>query len=333
MRPTRPASHQTLAPAARAARLAAALVLGTVLAGCEPPPETTEADSGFRLVANARSSRLDEVSGIQASARHPDVLWVHNDDGAPRVHAVGIDGADRGYFDIDDAVNVDWEDMTRIPGPERDLLVLADIGDNEARRSNVWLYLVPEPDPGQDGRFAGEVEALNWISLRYPDGPRDAESIAWDPLRGRLLILTKRDRPPRLYALDGEVALTEREAALVYLGEVESLRPPAAGDRDVFGNRLAFISQPTGLDISPDGSRAALITYRSLYLFGRPASGDWLDGLQAQPLEILGPARVNEEAVGFRIDGAGVWISTEGERPPLFEWRIISDRKDTTTTP
>lgn len=332
MRPTRPASHQTLAPAARAARLAAVLVLGTVLAGCEPPPETTGADSGFRLVANARSPRLDEVSGLQASARHPDVLWVHNDDGAPRVHAVGIDGADRGYFDIEDAVNVDWEDMTRIPGPERDLLVLADIGDNEARRSNVWLYLVPEPDPGRDDRFAGEVEALNWISLRYPDGPRDAESIAWDPLRNRLLILSKRDRPPRLYALDGEVAVTEREAELVYLGEVDTLRPPSAGDRQGFGNRIGFISQPTGLDISPAGDRAALITYRSLYLFDRPGSSDWLDGLQAQPLEILGPAPVNEEAVGFRIDGTGVWVSTEGERPPLFQWPIDADGEEQVET-
>lgn len=303
-------------------------MLAFALAGCEPPPETTASDSGFRLAANARSPRLDEVSGLQASARHPGVLWVHNDDGAPRVHAVGVDGADRGHFDIEDAVNVDWEDMTRIPGPARDLLVLADIGDNDARRAKVWLYLVPEPDPGPDGRFGGEAEALNWISLRYPDGPRDAESIAWDPLRGRLLILTKRDRPPRLYALDGEVAVAEREAELVYLGEVDSLRPPSAGERNVFGDRLAYVSQPTGLDISPDGGRAALITYRSLYLFERPASGDWLDGLQAEPLEILGPPRVNEEAVGFKADGTGIWVSTEGERPPLFEWPIGNEAKD-----
>ena len=46
----------------------------------------------------------------------------------------------------------DWEDMTRIPGQDGDLLVLADIGDNDARRTNVWLYLVPEPEPGADGR-------------------------------------------------------------------------------------------------------------------------------------------------------------------------------------
>jgi hypothetical protein len=296
-----------------------------LLAGCEPPPVETGADNRFRLAASARSGQLDEISGLAVSARHDGLLWVHNDDGAPRVHAVGVDGSDLGAFDIADAVNVDWEDMTRIPGGERDLLVLADIGDNDARRSNVWLYLVPEPDPGENGRFGGEVEAVNWISLRYPDGPRDAESIAWDPRGNRLLILSKRDQQPRLYALDGDVAVREREAELVYLGEVDTLRPPSDRDRQFFGERIAFISQPTGLDITPDGRRAAVITYRSLYLYDLPLSGDWVEGLRSDPIEILGPGRINEESVGFKPDGSGLWISTEGDNPPLFEFQFRTD--------
>lgn len=301
--------------------------LALALLGCEAATDR-EADTPFRLVATAESSRLDEISGLAFSARHEDLLWTHNDDGAPRVHALGTDGSDRGYFDIRDAVNVDWEDMVRIPTGGTDLLVLADIGDNEARRTNVWLYLVPEPEPGPDGRFSGEVEPVNWISVTYPDGPRDAESIAWDPLRNRLLILSKRDQPPRLYALDGEVALNEREAALAFLGEVTQLRPPTLRDQAIFGGRTPWISQPTALDISPDGRRAALLTYRSLYLFDVPADGDWLTGLESEPTEIVGPGRINEEAVVFSADGTTLWVSSEGESPPLFEYQL--ERAETT---
>ncbi len=303
----------------------ALLLAAAGLSGCEPPPPEHSSDIRFRQAATVRSGQLDEISGIQASRRHDGVLWVHNDDGRPRVHAVGTDGADRGHFDIVDAVNVDWEDMTLIPGAERDLLVLADIGDNDKARSNVWLYLVPEPDPGDDGRFSGEFEWDNWISLRYPDGPRDAESIAWDPVNERLLILSKRDTPPRLYALDADFALAEREAELVFLGEVTSLRPPAMADRRDFGPRTPYVSQPTGLDISPNGQAAALVTYRSLYLFELPVGANWAAGFNARPVEVLGPPRDNEEAVGFKADGSGLWISTEGTGAPLYEFVFPSE--------
>ncbi|MEE4173104.1 MAG: hypothetical protein V2I57_02510 [Xanthomonadales bacterium] len=298
------------------------LALGALLlAGCgsEPAPPP---DGPFRLVANAESGRLDEISGLAVSGVDPALLWTHNDDGAPRVHALGADGSDRGFFDIRDGVNVDWEDMTRIPTEGADLLVLADIGDNDARRTNVWLYLVPEPEADEDGRYAGEVDALNWISVTYPDGPRDAESIAWDPVQNRLLILTKRDQPPRLYALDGEVALNEREATLVFLGEVDTLRPPTLSDQSAFGSRAAWVSQPTALTISPDGRRAALLTYRSLYLYDLSANGDWATAFRNAPVEIPGPDGAREEAVTFSTDGSTVWISSEGDAPPLFDYRL-----------
>jgi len=296
-----------------------------VLAGCEPATDDGS-DVRFRWAGTVESGLLDEISGLAASRRHDGVLWVHNDDGEPRIHAIGTSGEDLGSVLISDAVNVDWEDMTLIPGADRDLLVLADIGDNNAERQRVWLYLADEPEPDADGRFSGEVPARNWISLSYPEGPRDSESIAWDALQERLLILSKRDKPPRLYALDGIVAQQARAAELSFLGEVTSLRPPSESDRKIFDQRAPYISQPTGLTLSPDGERGAIITYRSLYLFDLPVAGDWAEGLNATPYEIIGPPRKNEEAVGFNAEGTGLWVSSEGDRAPLYEF-ILADKE------
>lgn len=296
-----------------------AVVLATALTACEPPPD---ADIRFRQTGKVESRQLDEISGLQASRRHSGVFWVHNDDDEARVHAVAADGADLGYFDIEDAVNVDWEDLTLVPGKEHDLLVLADLGDNAGARGRVWLYLVAEPDPDADGRFSGTRPAFHWISLAYPDGPHDTEAVSWDPVGQRLLALTKRDRPPRLYALDITTALNEDEDTFVFLGEVSRLRPPQPDDRRAFGDRAPWVSQPTGFDIAPDGSHAAVITYRSLYLFERPDGGGWLEGLNAEPVEILGPPGAHEEAVGFGADGHSIWVSGEGHNAPLWEFRL-----------
>ncbi len=285
-------------------------------------PTETPSDIRFRKAGIVISPELDEISGLQASQRRDGVFWVHNDDGPPRVFALGPDGADLGHFDIREAVNVDWEDITLIPGETRDLLVLADVGDNRAERSRVWLYLVEEPLPNQDGRYSGQYNAYHWISLRYPDGPRDTESISWDPVGQRLLVLSKRDKPPRLYAIDAATLLSEDEAALTFLGAVDQFRPPEPADRRLFDERTPWISQPTGFDISPDGKRAAVLTYRSLYLFERPADADWLEGLNTEPVEILGPPHAYDEAVGFGADGKRIWVSTEGEQPPVWEFEL-----------
>ncbi len=306
-------------PPARACCIAPLLLLTLWLASaCQQTPGELS-DPRFERTGTVRSGELDEISGLQSSHRYQDLLWVHNDDGAPRVYAMDHQGRDRGYFDLADAVNVDWEDMTRIPGQENDLLVLADIGDNDQRRSRVWLYLVDEPKPDDKGRYEGIQPVRNWISLRYPDGPRDAESIAWDPVAQQLLILSKRDNPPRLYGLDKDTALNAREAELRFLGEVTGLRPPEPDDRARFGERTVWVSQPTGLSIA--GNQAALLTYRSLYLFQRQEGQDWPSALNGLPEEVLGPAAMQEEAVSHGPDGSTIWVTSEGLRAPLTRYR------------
>ncbi len=73
------------------------------------------------------------------------------------------------------------------------------------------------------------------LRLAYPDGPRDCESMAYDPAGKQILLLSKRDKPARLYAVDLETALTEGDAELKFLGTISKLRPPSSSDRFHWG--------------------------------------------------------------------------------------------------
>jgi hypothetical protein len=195
------------------------------------------------------------------------------------------------------------------------LLVLADIGDNHGLRSKLSLYFVPEPAPASPET---KLQVSHRLRFRYPDGARDAEALAYDSSSGMLLLMTKRDQPPRLYGLPLDLALWNRELEAEFLGTVPGFRPPTRNDILRHPRRGLWFSQPTGMDISPDGRVAAVITYRSLYLFTRVESESWAEAFQRQPVEIIGPPAKQNEAVTFSLDGRSIFIATEGRPAPLY---------------
>jgi len=186
----------------------------------------------------------------------------------------------------------------------------------------VKLYFVAEPRPSASGTYPEKVDLLHKLKARYPDGPRDCEAIAYDPTSNMILFLTKRDHPPRLYGLPVEEALQAGKAELQYLGDVPGFRPPTAADILSSKKRGTFISQPTGLDISSDGRRAAVITYRSLYLFERAEDETWADAFLKAPLEYVGPPGLHDEAVTFELDAVDVYVSTERRPTPVYKLKL-----------
>ena len=74
------------------------------------------------------------------------------------------------------AEHVDWEDIA-IRGRT---LYIGDIGDNLAQRPEIAVYRMPETST-----------VAEKITLRYPDGPHDAEALLVDPRDGTIVIVTK----------------------------------------------------------------------------------------------------------------------------------------------
>jgi hypothetical protein len=286
--------------------IAALLMIAAPLEGAGAPVE-----GAFTITGTLENRAIDEASGLQAGAN--GVFYTHND-GKRDVFVIDETGRDLGAFKLDGAKNRDWEDITRVPHEGGQLLVISDSGDNQARYSKIRLYFFAEPAAGD---YERDHEVMHRTKVTYPDGPRDVEAAAWDPSSRQILLLSKRDQPPRLYGVPLDRALAEDELEAIFLGELHGLRPPTRSDL-LMSKRGRWVSQPTGLDISPDGRIAAVLTYRSLYLYTREEGETWAEAFRGEPQEFIGPPGTHDEAVAFSPDGRSVYVTTERRPAPVY---------------
>jgi len=303
------------------------LMACVLLSACEPKTEQPVTESSHPAVTLEKTGHLEsvkllETSGLQASYADEGIFFLHNDDGKPEVFVIDASGRDLGSISIETAKNRDWEDITSIPVDQERWLVLGDIGDNFAKQKHITLYFTREPQANKNGRYAGQQRLEHKLKLTYPDGPRDSESLSYDPVNKQILILSKRDKPSHIYAIDLETALSENRAQLNFLGTISAFRKPTVADRVKWGGRAEWISQPTGFDISADGDYAVVITYRSLYRFRRQPGEDWLTALNRKPEEVVGPPGPQNEAIAYAQDGKSIFVISERLPAPVFRFQF-----------
>ena len=286
-----------------------------LLAACSeqaaPPPDDVRRPR-LIVAGQLENENLIEASGIARSQRYPDVFWIANDDGPSVLYAIDSTGKDLGRIEIKDAKNRDWEDLASFTLDGVPYLVAADIGDNEGSRKDVRLYVIEEPEAGDD-----KVKPEWRIEFTYPEGPRDAESIAVDVDNERVLILTKRDVPALLYAVPLQPG-TKKRINAERLGSVASLPQPSHSDLEFARQANTWHWQPTSMDIADDGTQAVVLTYGGVFLYPRLAGQDWLEALQQQPLVVSRSGNRQAESVAFDAAGESVYITLEQRNAPLF---------------
>lgn len=277
------------------------------MSGCSPAEEPPTSVAG-RL----QNAKIDEASGLARSQRYPDVFWVANDDGPSVLYAIDGTGKDLGRVTVKDASNRDWEDLASFTLDGVPYLIAADIGDNEGKRKDVRLYIIEEPEAGDD-----KVKPAWRIEFTYPEGPRDAESVAVDVDNERVLVLTKRDVPALLYALPLRPD-TKKRIDAERLGVVASLPQPSRSDLEFARRANSWHWQPTSMDVSGDGMNAIVLTYGGVYLYPRSPGQDWLEALQQSPLVVSRSSNRQAESVAFTAAGDFVYITLEQRNAPLF---------------
>ncbi|RLA34497.1 MAG: hypothetical protein DRR15_08935 [Gammaproteobacteria bacterium] len=303
------------------------LLPALLLAGCEGANDAIEvAETQFVVAGYLENPTISEASGLARSS-YDDRLWVINDGGSlPQLHAIGLDGSDYGSVMLENARNIDWEDLATFEENGQFWLIVADIGDNIARRDKYTLYIVTEP--GADQLQSGTTTVQRQISFMYPDGPRDAESIAFDAVNEEILILTKRDIPAVMYSIplhptsDGLLVATR-------IGEIDSIPQPTAYDLERALPDKNWHWQPNAINFSVAGDAAVILTYKAVYYFSRRDQQDWFATLQSAPLRFdLGEYR-EAESVVFDNTGEQIYVTTEKRNAPLLRLQLQQDSGQT----
>jgi hypothetical protein len=241
-------------------------------------------------VGKVASSAITELSGLAASRTTAGVFWGHNDSGdVPRIFAIDRSGALRSTVAVNVRAAVDWEDIA-IDGTT---IYIGDIGDNGVARSSIVVYRVAEP-----ALAATSVNATTF-TLRYPDGPHNAEALMVDPRKRQLVIVTKETSGA------SKVYVTSLDRP----GSLAAVKTLALG-----AGRLV-----TAGDISANGAVVALRTYGQVFIWERKGSERLATTFARPPCSAPQAPEAQSEALALSPTADRYDTSSEGVGAPIWE--------------
>lgn len=276
------------------------LILAAGVNGAQRPPCNEYARSATRTGRTPKALR--ELSGIAASRLHPGAYWAHNDsNNEGTLYAIDERGEVLARYTLRGLRPRDAEDVALgpcAPGSQESCIFLADIGDNLSRRREVWIGRVAEPRSLDGGTLVLEAD-----SFRYPDGPRNAESLLVDPRSGALYVISKTvDGLGDVFRLDGLGSPGGGRAV-----PIARLPAPAA---------LARLT--TAADVHPSGERVLVRTYAGVWELRRPGAASVEEVFAAKPVSTTGAPQLQAEGATYTLDRDGYLLTSEGESSPIY---------------
>jgi hypothetical protein len=234
--------------------------------------------------------KLEEASGLVASAAHPGYFWTHNDSGnGAELFLIDSTAQIVATMPLAHVHNRDWEDITLGPGPEPDktYLYVGDIGDNNAQYPYKIIYRLEEPTQIENK----VIEKFDTLYIQLPDGTRDSEALMIDPITSHMFIISKREDSVRLY----QFANTWKSGDTL-TAELKIKMP--------FFNTVAA-------DIAVDGSEVILKNYDHVYYWKRNGSEFIPDLLLQTPIELKYKPEKQGESIAWSRDGSGYYTLSE----------------------
>jgi hypothetical protein len=277
------------------------------------PAVSDESPEAAQKLLRVNDWNINEASGMALSTQYPGCIWLHNDSGdKPRLFLVAPGGLTTAVVTLTGIAATDWEDMCAFQFEGRTWLVVADTGDNAGNRGNgrpgcrLWIFPEPQIELPAEGAqpithsLAPSVE----VWFRWPGGPRDCESVAVDAASKLILLCTKaKSSDAALYQLplDLQTKTQVRTAELLH-----KLPVPYA----------------TAMDLSPDGSRLAIINPLSGLLIEKSSNESWATAAAKPPTILTLPPRPQGETACFDSDGKSLLVGSEGRWQDIWKVKL-----------
>lgn len=272
-------------------------------------PGDCPVDDEATTLATIDDDELVEASGLAVSRLDAGVLWTHNDSGhAPQLFALDRDGVTLGTWTLD-APEGDLEDIAIGYADDGTAEIwLGDVGDNLEEREFITVYRIDEPPMPGGEATDHTVTEYDAITLTWPDGAKNCETLMVDPVTHDLYLVTKSyDGYSDVYRKsaphsDGESAVLEHVVSLVF-GE----------------GALAGGKPTTGGDISPDGAWIVIRTLDDIaYIWPRDRSATIDDAFAGEPCPVVLPVETQGEAICFDTEGDALLTTSEKEHQPIY---------------
>lgn len=139
--------------------------------------------AGPHIVFHIDARQITESSSLVVSTAHAGLVYTANDSGdGPYIYVLDDAGHLVGTTTLS---GVDAVDVEAMADGSDGSLVLGDIGDNDADRSSVQIYKIPQPTRGD------HTVKPDTVTLKYADGARNAESLLYDAGTDTAFVLSK----------------------------------------------------------------------------------------------------------------------------------------------
>lgn len=265
------------------------------------------------ITGHLQDKMMDEISGIAASGISKDVYYVHNDSGdSSRFFAINPEGKLLSTIDFtgDPTIKggaLDCEDIAVGPGPDtkKSYVYLGNIGDNPANRKYITIYRMAE-QASWVKNITTKTEAVP-LHLKYPDGPKDAETLMIDPIQKLIYIVSKRHDTVGIYTTP--LAFKANDTVNMTLRG------------KLFFKGYKPFKWITAGDISKDGSQILLKSYEKVYYWKRKGKEPVWETMAGKPEELNYQQEKQGEAIGFTVDGKGYYTTSEGIYAPIYYYK------------
>jgi len=240
------------------------------------------------------ATEINEASGLVASSKNPGFLWTHNDSGdAARIFLIDDSARLKATYYLQGVNARDWEDIGTMERSGRSYLLIADIGDNKSHHPCIKVHMLEEPvATGATARVDTIPEtSIATFVLKYENGPRDAESLFFDPIDKYLYLISKRELHAGIY----RTVLPEMPTDTLVLMRVGAIP-------------YTFI---TSADIRADGMEILIKNLLDVFYWQRKPGESVPDALNRPPTRLPYSPEPQGEAIAFSRTGHGYYTLSE----------------------